>query len=470
MFQKLSRFFLYSSIFCVVIVMASTFFPFIGGKYYFFRFTIEASLACLLLWWGFEAPAGELESRFAKLWKTPIFKAVSAFVLMFTLAALFADDPHLAIWSNFERGEGAFQMLHYYGLFVLLGVWFRDHEDWRKLFKLSLVAAMCMIVYGVGAAMLTPQTDASGQVLGYTAPFNFIGPYRNAQGAPTASSTLGRIFAPDARFQGSLGNPAYVAPYLLFCMFYALYLWIERGRGQDIKKHIGYIALLATFLVFFVLSQTRGGFLGLAAALIIYFIYIAFTSERFRKPAAIGLGVVAVIAGLLFAFRGPLVAHNIPGSRFLTISLSENTAQTRFWTWGSAWAGFKERPILGWGPENFSTAFDRHFNIKHFIPGQNTETWFDRAHSIIFDYLAETGLLGFLSYIGMFIAFLYSFFHFRKSANAISPWLQGLLLTIMVAYLVQGLILFDVLPIYINLFIVLAFAMFEFQRSHEHNA
>lgn len=470
MFQQLSKFFLYASIFCIVVVMASTFFPFIGGKYYFFRFAVEASLACMLLWWGFDAPKGELKARFMKLWQSPIFKAVSAFVLMFTLASLFADDPKLAFWSNYERGEGGFQMLHYYAFFILLGLLFRDREDWRKLFKLSIVAACIMIVYGVGAAMLTPQTDpATGNVIGYTAPLNMIGPYRGTDGTPLASSTLARVFTSNARFQGSLGNPAYVAPYLLFVMFYALYLWIEKGRGQNKWMHVGFGALNLFFLVFFVLSQTRGGFLGLAAALIAYFIYIAFTNERFRKPAAIGLGAVAVIGALLFAFRGPLVENNIPGSRFLTISLTEQTAQTRFWTWGAAWKGFKDRPIFGWGPENFSTVFDKHFDTRHFIPGQNTETWFDRAHSVIFDYLAETGFMGFLSYIAMFGAFIYSFFYFRKSATDMSPWLQALLPTIILAYLVQALILFDVLPIYINLFIVLAFAMFEFQRSHEHN-
>ena len=53
MFLKLSKFFLYASVFSVVVVMPSTFFPFIGGKYYFFRTAIELALISLMLWWAF---------------------------------------------------------------------------------------------------------------------------------------------------------------------------------------------------------------------------------------------------------------------------------------------------------------------------------------------------------------------------------------------------------------------------------
>ena len=69
---------------------------------------------------------------------------------------------------------------------------------------------------------------------------------------------------------------------------------------------------------------------------------------------------------------------SLPGARLLLIDPSDAAAQTRFWAWGSAWRGFLERPILGWGPENFSTVFDKHFDARFFVPGKATETWFDR--------------------------------------------------------------------------------------------
>ena len=88
MFLSISRFFVSLSFFCVTIVLSSTFFPFIGGKYYFFRACVELALIALILWWGFEAGAGELERRVKEVFKRPLVKAVSLFVLMFTLAAI----------------------------------------------------------------------------------------------------------------------------------------------------------------------------------------------------------------------------------------------------------------------------------------------------------------------------------------------------------------------------------------------
>src|SRR3989344_1251506 len=151
-FLLLSRLAIFASLFSVDIVMRTTFFPFIGGKYYFFRFCVELALPFLLLAWAFDGEKYDLEikPRLARLFGQPIFLAVSAFALVFLLASLFAYDPHAAFWSNFERGEGAFQMLHYYLFFVLLSVLFEKREDWQKMFKISIVVTIFFILYGLG--------------------------------------------------------------------------------------------------------------------------------------------------------------------------------------------------------------------------------------------------------------------------------------------------------------------------------
>ena len=120
MFLKLSKFFIYLSVFSVVIVLTSTFFPFIGGKYYFFRVCVELALIFFLLFWAFEAQGREILDRFRKISREPLFIATSLFVLFYLLASIFAYNSHAAFWSNYERGEGGFQMFHYYIFFVLL--------------------------------------------------------------------------------------------------------------------------------------------------------------------------------------------------------------------------------------------------------------------------------------------------------------------------------------------------------------
>src|SRR5580698_7469600 len=119
-YARLVKWYLYASVFAVVVVMDSIFFPFIGGKDWFFRFAVELSLISFLLWWGFEAKAGEVRQLFRTNYKEPLVIAVTVFVGAFLLACAFALDAHAAFWSNYERGEGGFQMIHYYLFFMLL--------------------------------------------------------------------------------------------------------------------------------------------------------------------------------------------------------------------------------------------------------------------------------------------------------------------------------------------------------------
>lgn len=464
MLLSFSKSFLYLSLFSVVVVMTSTFFPFIGGKYYLFRVAVEFSLICLLLWWAFEAgekEETELRASLRRLLSSPLFLAVSAFVLAYLLSSIFAYDPHAAFWSNYERGEGGFQMLHYYVFFVLLSLLLKRWQDWRAVFYLSLGAAVLMILYGVFAA---------------AGVYGFVGPTR---GADPGVSFWTKLFSP--RFQGSLGNPAYVAPYLMFSVFYALYLWFSERWSKWWPPAIFFGGISVFFILFFFLSQTRGAFLGAIAAILSSLLYLAFTLKNRRKLVVGIFAAIVLIGGALFAARNSDFIKAIPASRVLHIGLGERTVQTRLWTWQSALEGFKEKPIFGWGPENFSTVFDRHFDPRHFIPGQNSETWFDRAHSVLFDYLAGTGAVGLLAYAAMFAVFFWQLFSLVRSraggAQAVSrlaesPVLQALVVGMLIGYLFQGLMLFDVLPIYVNLFLILAFGAANFQfinRNEQRN-
>lgn len=447
-FQRIAKWYLYIAVFAVLMVATSIFFPFIGGKDYFFRYAVELSLMALVLWWAFEAKFGEAKQLITTAGKKPLFVAVSIFAVVFLLACAFAYDPHAAFWSNYERGEGGFQLIHYYLFFALSVLLLKKEEEWKNIFKFSLIAAGGMILYGIAGNYMVPGT---------------IGPY--AGGSPPATWWHKLI---DGRFQGSLGNPAYVAPYLIFSIFYAAYLWLAaKTAGKLTKwKTAGYAALIIIFSVFFVLSQTRGAFLGLAVGVFALVLYVVFSGAKtVRKWGSIVLLVLVLLGVGLYSVRNVPFVQNLPEGRLLQISTSDTTAQTRFWVWGEAWKGFLDKPVLGWGPENFSTVYDKYFDPRFFVPGVAGETWFDRAHSVFFDYLSETGILGLLSYLSIFAIFYWEFFrkHRRIEAHSVE---RGLVFALPVAYLVQGIAIFDVLPMYISLFLFMAFANYYFYEKH----
>ncbi|HUC01325.1 MAG TPA: O-antigen ligase family protein [Candidatus Paceibacterota bacterium] len=518
-FERIAKWYLYASVFSVVIVMDSIFFPFIGGKDFYFRFATELALACMVFWWAFEAKKGEAKARISVLFHRPLVIAVTAFTAIFEIACLFAYDIHAAFWSNYERGEGGFQMLHYYLFFLLLVLIFKDEKDWKNIFRFSLISAGAMILYGIGGNYSVP---------------GFIGPYSGST-APTGWWNL----LIQGRFEGSLGNPAYVDPYLIFSMFFAAYLWVASKMAGKLTtlKSWGYGVLIAVFFFFFALGQTRGAFLGLDAGLFVLLGYLVMHESRkvrnwawacvllpsliffavyqfmghgvlsslldtglfganfgilvflaalsFSKSGAmrissrIILGIIIVVAaiGVPIGLHHLAAVENVPESRVLQISLSDSSAQTRFWVWEEAWQGFLERPVLGWGPENFTAVFDKFFNPNFYVPGQNTETWFDRAHSVYFDYLSETGIFGLLSYLAMFVVFYWEFIkkaHKRTIAeerHAGAYTLEkGLVFSLLVAYLVQGIAIFDVFPMYISLFLFLAFAAYYFSDAKKSHA
>lgn len=423
---KISRFFLIASLFTVVIVAGSTLFPFVVGKYVFFRTVVGLAFVFFLLGTLFSREGEEVLKRAKKVLKEPLVIAVSVFLLVFLLAGFLGVDPHFSFWSSFERGEGGLQMIFFYVFFFLLITLFKDEKEWRKLLGYIVLGGAIMVLYG----FLNQEFGSEG-----------------------------------FRFSGSIGNPAYTAAYVLFLLFFIFYL-LGGEKRRNLKK--GYpLVLLATSLLFlaaFVLAATRGAFIGFIVAAVAALGYLAFSDKRLRKIfiAAALLLVILYSLGAYF-YENPFV-QNLPASRIFDISATTETFYHRTIMWNIAWEGFKEKPVLGWGPENFLHVFEKHFDERYFSPGDGYGAWFDRAHSVYFDYLVSTGILGLLSFLGIFVVFFIRFF---KTAGKRSVIQNAVLFALPVAYLVQGIVLFDVLVIYLALFFFLAFAGYKFIEAGE---
>src|SRR3989344_6314774 len=114
-FLKIAKFFVYIAPLSMLIVASSMFFPFIVGKAIFFRIMVELGLFFYLLYLLSPGSREKIE-EFKRTAKHPIFLSVAVFTFIFLISAAVAESPQIAFWSNFERGEGGLQLLHY-GLF-----------------------------------------------------------------------------------------------------------------------------------------------------------------------------------------------------------------------------------------------------------------------------------------------------------------------------------------------------------------
>lgn len=482
-FVKISKLFLYLVPLTAVMVTPSTLFPFIVGKYVFFRTTASLALIFFLLGLFVQDKSRDIERRSLAVFKQPLVIAVSVFVAIFVFAGFFGVDPSWSFWSNFERGEGGLQML-YLGIFFLLTAILFDENDWRRMLAMFVIAAVLMIFYGIGSILkyvdagttTIEQNGVSMEVLsGNGGPF-----FKTFKGFIGASSAN---FTKD-RFIGSIGNSSYAAVYLVFALFFSAYLLIDKYRHH--LKSAGALSLMAAmalFLAFFFLAATRGAFIGLIGAGLVSLIYLGVAVKKWRKRFALAGIVILFAVGSSIYFRDSSFVKSLPGSRIFDISFQTENFQNRMEIWRMAFDGFKERPILGWGPENFTYVFDRHYNVEHFhYKAEGFGAWYDRAHNVFLDYLVQAGLLGLLSFVGIFAVFYWRLFQVARTeknqnadkrkphyvhiaGKAMSLWQGALFFFIPFAYLIQGMVLFDILPTYINFFLFLAFANYKFYKT-----
>ena len=213
---------------------------------------------------------------------------------------------------------------------------------------------------------------------------------------------LGALLPPVDRVYGTIGNAGFFAGYLIFNIFLAGYLFLESiGR---VKWLFAISSLLLSISLVF--SGTRGAVLGLAAGIIVFLVsnflappFLKGGREGFKKPPAAFLVAIFILIFSLFLFRNSvLIKNNSTLSRLTSFSLSDITIQSRLLLWQESWRAWQSRPILGFGPENFSLAANKYFDARL---AKYEAYSFDRAHNFIFDHGVETGWLGLSGYLMM---------------------------------------------------------------------
>lgn len=413
--QRIARYTLFGSIFLVpfvpLIVTGSTFFPFITGKNFVFRALV---MAAGLSWFFLAVRAPEYRPR--RSW---LMVAVGVFIALIALADFFGVNPTKSFWSNFERMEGLVALLHL-GLFFLVLGSVMTERLWTRFFQTSVGVSVLLSLYGF---------------------FQLAGVLVINQGG--------------VRLDATFGNATYLAVYMLMHIFITLWLLYRTPRASLLRWV--YVLALALQSIILYYTATRGAILGVLGGLALSGIIIALTDRshpRLRRGALAGIAVLVVLVGMFVLVRRmSFVATNPILSRFADISLSERTVRSRFTIWSMALDGFKERPVLGWGQENFIYVFGKYYRPEMY----NQEPWFDRAHNVFFDWLIAGGVLGLLGYLSLFGLLAWSLW--RKNENGMAlfdPVERGLFTGLLAGYFFHNIFVFDNIVSYIFFFALLA--------------
>ena len=148
----------------------------------------------------------------------------------------------------------------------------------------------------------------------------------------------------------------------------------------------------------FGLTGSRGALAGLVTAVgFLGVMSIVFGSARIARVAAVGLtsllGVTLLLTLFLF-FRPSLFPLDTTFSS--PFSNHPESVRERMAGWQVGLKGFVDKPILGWGPENYIVISGLHAaGLSGHMP------LFDNAHNKFVEELTTKGLLGLLSYLSL---------------------------------------------------------------------
>ena len=132
--------------------------------------------------------------------------------------------------------------------------------------------------------------------------------------------------------------------------------------------------------------------------------------------------------------------------RLASISLSDDTIYARLLNIQIATKGVLERPVFGWGQENYAIVFDKYYDPRMYAQ----EPWFDRVHNIIFDWLVAGGVVGLVSYLSIFAATLWVLWKKSKAgAHVFSVAERSIITGLIAGYFIHNLSVFDNITSYI---------------------
>ena len=392
-------------------------FPYMAGKNFAFRILVELAA---VLWAGLLVRNREYRPR-----NSAIFLSVLAFTFITGLADLLGVNPYKSFWSNYERMEGYITILHLALYFMIAGSVLRNKKDWKVFFIISVTVSVMVSLF----AILVPETVTPSR----------MGVYAMEYGT---------------RARSTIGNPPFLASYLLLSVFFAFIL-ISNTQRLCLKLVYFLLILIDCAAIYF--SASRGAALTVIGGMIMLgLFYVAGKRNmplkrllRIAVPAVAGILILLVV--VLVVFRtADFVKQDRTLSRFAT-ALSDESIKSRFRAWDMAWNGIKERPALGWGQENFIGVYS-----VNPIPLVEAQIWLDRAHNIVVDWLVNAGILGLFSYLSIFGA---AFYVLRRALQkkAVSKNEAFAIATALAAYFFQNLFIFDTINTYLLFFALLAY-------------
>lgn len=334
------------------------------------------------------------------------------------LSTIFSMDMHTSLWGYYTRFNGGLYSLLSYGFLYFAFVNNIERKDILRYIYTAIGAAVFVALWGLPSHF------------GYD-PTCFI--FRGTLDV----SCWTFAFQPKVRIFSTLGQPDWLAAYLLFMLTVttglSLAFWAIKKK---ITSYV-FLAITALFYVDLLFTKSRSGFVGFIGSVgLVLLVYVIYEWRSFAKhnlvkavrQNAFFLMLVGTFILLTFIFQAPLSPlDKFSLSNVQTLLTEQKTVQKalqekqaavptptpaiptqelggtdsgkiRLFVWEGAWQIFLHNPILGTGVETFAYAYYQYRPAGHNL----TSEWdylYNKAHNEFLNYLATTGIVGFAAFL-----------------------------------------------------------------------
>jgi O-antigen ligase len=412
--SKLNKILKFGSCLLVLILpifyLSNTSFSFTSPKTYLFYGFVEV-LTAIWVYTLFIDPLYRLSKR-TWLYFIPLF----SYVLWMTLAGLMAVNPHLSFWSTLGRGTGLLTLYHALAFaFIVTSLIKKNGEDY--LYRL-------MRWFINGGFILAISIWFGDE--GFNA-FNFL------------KGSIGG---------GLMGNSSLAASYLIFILAFGFFILTSKPPHNKGKWWLGTKLAVILFSPLFInilgamsgkgiLGSARGATIGIFVIVIAALLtYLIISKNKVSKI----LGIIGVVVSIIIFSIG--WGQFVKPGTYIHEKFTQVAGANRFVFWDIAQRSMNEHPYFGYGPENFSIAFQNHFFPRILLPQYGNEGWTDKTHNMYYE-AGATGGYGAIFFYGLFfVTLMYALYQLRK--NEILNHKQiAILGGLIIGYIFQNLFILD---------------------------
>jgi len=321
--------------------------------------------------------------------RTPMDIPLLLFLGANILSTVFSMDPHTSIWGYYSRSNGGLlSLISYLSLYWAFVSNMRLPQV-KNILKFALVAGFLISLWAI-----LEHFGVSFSCILLRGEFNDSCWIQDVQA---------RVFA-------TLGQPNWLAAYLAMLIFPAFYFLLTSTKKSALFT---YYFLLVTLYLAFTFTYSRGPTLGLIGGMAIF---LLLSYRRITKSIIVIL-ISFLFINILFGsaltnFRlvSKFAAPSRPSIALPTSGTQlENggteSGQIRLIVWQGAIDIFKHNPTIGSGLETFAYSYYQYRPQSHNL----TSEWdflYNKAHNEYLNYLATTGIVGFITYTGVILTFV----------------------------------------------------------------